>query len=256
MKLNVSRWPAVWRIGIHGFLLVCFGWIPPDAASSAPVPEWAMAESALFATYSYPIGDNEPTPDAVQNPYGTPSSSVTVESPGAGWLDPATSTLVRDDNGGTWDVGWGGTIEIEFPVFGSAEEPVDFDVWVNVVGYDSDGMYELPTLSIHGWDISDFTVSDGFAEADPGPGGGEWRYRSWSGTLPGVTSDRLDFVVTGVTAESGALSLIDSVDVYVIPEPASVGMVLLGGGVVFIAGKAARRRRPKSGAISLSSDDD
>lgn len=223
-----------------GPLLMIGSTVTLHAEVALPEPVWAREGDALYLNHQFLTNDPNSSPGTAENSHGLVLSEVFVDSPmGTGWRNPDNPDeyFAREESGGAWDLGPLGTISITIPTWKPDLETFpagrEVEFVVNVIGYR--GLLELPTLSIAGHGMTGVSFQEGPVELDAPFGA--WLYGSWSGTLTGVTENELTFLVS---ADPMAGSLVDTVEIHVIPEPAVSAAFL---GLVMASLGALRLRR-------------
>lgn len=169
-------------------------------------------------------------------------SEVFVDSPmGVGWVDPEgpNQSFTRGDSG-AWDLGPAGSIAVTVPLWDVGNETRDVEFAVNVVAFD--GFFDLPTFSIVGHEMTGLDLQEQTLESTPP--WESWKSRSWSGTLGGIVAEELTFLIS---AHPSSGSLVDTLELYAIPEPRVYAVVLGLAALVLVA-----LRRRQSGARRLS----
>ena len=213
-----------------------------NSAPAGPIypggePDWADDPAATRASYNFPSDSTNPSPTDYDNQFGTPQAEVVwSDEYGTGWQDPETDDYTRG-NEGAWDLGKGsngGSFSVDSPI----DYPAGDDVKVHVytIFYDFVGD-NLPGISVAGLTATDVSESDEFFESDDGPG--SWRSLTWSGTVSPGDANSLS---VNVNAHQENGTLIDGADVYAVPEPSSLLLLLFAGVMVFAfyRGRAGR----------------
>lgn len=223
----------------------------PAAAHATPSgPEWAGSANTTHQRDIFPDdGQMRMAEDFEenQNTYGGSNLEISVGALGEGWQDPEGNpsfNVTRSDSGGAWDLGLDGdmTWAVSFAPPLGAGETYDVDYFVNVVF--EHGLFDQPELSITGYpNIPEGAVTTGFDPAEDSPFR-SWSLITWDGTLTGVNSNELSFVLDA-GGDDG--SLIDTYDVYtqyaLIPEPGAYAAILGGGVLLFLLVRRSRRGR-------------
>jgi len=208
-------------------------------ADDLPVPDWAEHPDSLYSLHTFATNETIAPADVVKNPHGLVLSEAFVSKPtGVGWWAPG-SAFSRNDSDGTWDLGQEGWLSVTVPLWSldtvKWPEGRDVEFVVNMVGYNGNGILLLPEFTIVDHDPVSLELEQVGLESQ----GifGEWALQTWRGTLAGVMSEALTFQFLADTTGS----IIDTVEIYVIPEPAAfatgVGLIALG-----VIGWRGRRR--------------
>lgn len=205
-------------------LAVLCGLVHP--ASAHTPPGWADDPNAISYRYTFPDANLNPEPATASNIHGAASAQITVHPlTSSGWQDPDATNPPETAGApghGAWSLGAGGTIEIVVPIGAVPKPSAMYDIQLSVVGYTT--LSRLPSLRINGLDIEDYV--DAYAFDDPRGGefqGDEWWYRTWSPQLTGLNTDSITFTITGSPTDS----VIDTVELFAIPEPSAFVLISL-----------------------------
>lgn len=205
------------KIEIRILLVVLFSVMP--SVHAAFVPTWQGLEGTTNQQWNFTNNDNPAAPDVIDNDYGSASATITVGAWGSGWFDNLGGEL--GGMMGFWDIGdIDGSIVLE--IDNSPLEPGQKEVWVQVTYYQSIG--GVPTIDIPG---AQFTSSQTVLVEEDAmmPGMGWYLDQSIWQIVPNLPNEQV--VITGNTFGSQIGQVI--VDTYVIPEPASMALLALGG---------------------------
>jgi hypothetical protein len=206
-------------------------WAGSSLASSQFV--WAFSDDSRFDDF-----------DTVTNSFGTPTFAVSGPDR-AIWQDPAGGGLVRAGSGGGWDIqsasssAPGGSFQFSVPVSLEVDGAAEFEFQVNAVYFIVSSFPTLlgaPSLSIGNTGFA--SSNDSLLETTSGFFGGEWRIATWTGTVSGLTGTAIDFGFFN-NVENGPGHVIDRVEVYAIPEPGTIGLILglAAGLLLFFRGR-------------------
>ncbi len=211
------------------------------ATGATPLPPWHGTPGSTQQGYLFGNGSLTPTPDILDNPYGTPAATVVTGPFSDDWQDPdATYDLAGVNDDGAWDLGKTGTITIVLPFTQFAASPgvtyrVDFEVYT--VAYL--GISALPLFTSPGQTASALTLSQNTVATDPLFPGATWQGLNWTGYFENLTSNTITFAIK---APANNTSVVDSIEVFthvtVIPEPSAFLLVILPA-----AAWIGRRRR-------------
>lgn len=195
------------------------------------IPEWANAPGAIRHVYEFPTDSLTPTPDLSVSPYAAPTAQITLgayaEGEGNSWQDPdGEFDTYGSEGSGAWQLGQAGTIVIDLPVADPGIVLENVDILVNIVYYRT--ISGRPNLSVNG-SVIDYTSEQWHFEDSRL---GDWWSRTWTTTVSGFSSNIATIEVIA-DAESG--SLVDTVEIYAVPEPTSWAMALLGGLILAMA---------------------
>jgi len=157
----------------------------------------------------------------------TASATVQVGAFGSGWTDSLPA--VYGSAQGFWDIGLGG-ISIDMPCTLDAQKYAD--IWVGVVYWDD--ISAMPSVLVQGGELVEMSAP---LPIEAGPAGGGW-YATMSHWT--IDSSPESFTID-IMADQNWGSVIDGVfvDVSVVPEPATIVLLAMGG----IALAIRRRRR-------------
>ncbi len=208
------------RLVSAGVLISMF--LPAVAAADILPPDWRGLDGTTYAEWRFDDNDNPALPEEVVNEYGNGTdppaiATITVGVMGSGWWpdDPLSSSLT-----GVWDIGGDdGSIILEID-----NRPLELDhkeIWLQVTY--NQGLYAAPTIDIATAQLissqTEFVETDGF-------GGEWWLEQSIWRIEPNPSHEQI--ILTG---DSLSGSLIDQivVDTYCVPEPTTMGLLLLGG---------------------------
>lgn len=213
------------------------------AWAATPLPSWYPGPNTTRQGYNFTNANLTPTPDILDNNYGTPSANVNLGVFSSGWQDPASSFAISGvaPPDGAWDLGTAGSFTVVCNFAGTPLLPgetfsVDFLVY-SVAYY---GITALPNLDLAplGLSNSDVTYTQSLVAPDPNFPFANWQGQTWTGTSKNVTSNQLSFRI----AAPDNLSVIDTVEVFtrftIVPEPST--WLMLGSAA---AGLLCRRRR-------------
>ena len=199
------------------------------ATAATPLPAWYGEPDTTRQGYEFTNGGVNPVPEILENPYGTPTSSVTLGGFATGWQNPASPTdLSGVAEDGAWDIGTAGTITVMLKV---AEDPPEtgtfYRIQFQVYAVAYLGITGLPGLDTMGLSAEDLTLSQSLVAVDPQFPGATWQGLKWTGTFDNVTTNQVAFAVK---APGNNISVVDTFEVFtqvtLVPEPSSVLMIL------------------------------
>jgi len=200
------------------FLVTC---IFSVLAQADFVPDWRGMDGTTYQQWSFDTESPNPVlPEISENDYGLPTADITVTTFGSGWLD---TLLGLGTQSGVWDVGPAGSIVVDLPAQVTAPGTYT-EVWIQVVYFEDLGFFPAPNI----------TMSSGQLQADQSQTqivestipSGDWVlqksvwYLDASAPIEQIT----------ISADLNFSSIIDKVivDTIVVPEPATMGLLLLG----------------------------
>lgn len=231
---------ALWVAGFAGLV----------SANPVPPPDWAGQLGSVYHYYTFPDDSFAPEPQLSTNAFGAASAAITLGPYGAGWRDPDDPeglAMYGAPGHGAWDLGRTqpvsnhfGRIDITVPIAAEAAPPGSggwtLDFVVNIVGYVS--LHQLPTLAVVGYEPASMMTMDSFAFFDEKLG--IWMNRTWTGSVSGVMEQHLTFSI--LSDYDG--SLIDTVEVHMIPEPSAAwwALVSVAAAIQIRRRRSARRR--------------
>jgi len=196
------------------------------AAHDVYIPDWRGLDGTTYQQWRFDTPANPAVPEVINNEYGSASASITVGLMGSGWLDdPMLGTQT-----GIWDIG-GDDGQILFDI---DNRPLALDykeIWLQVTYYQSMGgapIIDAPGAQL----ISSQTV---LIEEDI-MGMGWYLDQSVWRIEPNPSHEKV--ILTGDPWGSVIDQIV--VDTYCIPEPTSIGLLILGS---FIAFKKRRQRQ-------------
>ena len=248
-KINISQ------VFIKGCLALASLSVVGIFADPSP-PEWDGDPGSIYLKYlfpadefspEFPAGGLSPDPDGYVSPFplDIPSILINVGADGTGWQEPDTIDRTFTDDHGAWDIGQDGSIDISLKLGEQASMPgftgYNIEYQFNAITWVFTSFSEFPDLQIDGYNPEDDQVQDTFLEADVF---GNWYNRTFTGSVFGIMEDNLSFSI--FSANPGLISVIDSIEVFVIPEPGSLMLMLifLGSAGILLMSSRKRRRRP------------
>lgn len=173
-------------------------------------PVWYGEAETTRALYPFSTDSLNPSPEVLENPYGSPSAVVTVTEPfGTGWQDPADAFSTPGvDADGAWDVGPDGSIALTIPFTAGPTDPgleyrVEF--YLYVVAYEVP--VTLPEISAPGLVLENVSSSTETVKQDTL---GRYTGLTWTAEAPVDGGNTVDLLFEAATA--GAV--IDSIDVH------------------------------------------
>lgn len=195
-----------------------------ESGADLIVPEWSDDPGAVRHVYDFPTDSMTPLPDISLGPYADPTAQITLgpyaEGDGNSWQDPEGEFDTYGSEGsGAWQLGQAGTIDIELPVADTGTVPETVDLLVNVVYYRT--ISGRPNLSANGSPIEWASEQWEFEDSKLG----DWWSRTWTTTISDFSSNMASIQVVA-DEEDG--SLVDTVEIYAIPEPITWVMAFLG----------------------------
>lgn len=229
MKIRAFKWAvavAVWACAVSSV-----------SADDVAPPTWRGDPGSTFQEWEFLTSANPATPESVSNPYGSPSASISL-----GWANsdywPEYPPLGGTGRMGVWDLGRGidpghpadiGRITLTIPNRDFTPPGSYKDIVVQVT-YHKD-ITDVPTVDVPG--ATPTGSSTQLVETVPDFGAWWVIITTWH-----IEPNPLEEVITITGNWNG--SVIDQivVDTLCIPEPASLGLLLVGG-----VSMLARRRR-------------
>ena len=179
-------------------------------------PDWRGEDGTTFQEWTF---DNDDNPVTLTNAYGDATATITVGEYGEGWL----WDLGFSEQTGIWDIGGtDGGIVLDID---NRPEPLDYkEIWLQVTYYKWSGFSDVPVIDVVGADfMSDQTRS---VEEDPlSPGNGWFLYQSVWKIEPNPVNERI--ILTGPAVGSRIDQIV--VDTICVPEPTTIGLLLIGG---------------------------
>jgi hypothetical protein len=196
-----------------------------SASAGFLVPSWNGLDGTTHEEWNFSTNANPASPDVINNPYGTASAGIIVGMFGSGWADDLSLGTKR----GLWDIGGSdGSITLDID-----NRPLALDykeIWVQVVYYGAPGMMDAPVVTIDGAQFISGETS--LLEADAVISGAGW-YVGASKWLIEPNPSHEQVVLTGPAANVGTAVDQIVIDTYCnVPEPATIGMLLLGGAAI------------------------
>lgn len=203
------------------------------AAHDVVQPDWRRLEGTTYQEWRFDTGANPAIPEVIDNPYGgtSPGASalITVGSMGTGWQNQLGGMGTQT---GYWDLGGGGgqiVLDID-------NRPLTLDykeIWVQVT-YFSD-ITQPPAVAVPR--ATYLGGQTGLSVEDTGMGGGWFVDQSIWRIEPNPSHEQII-----LTSNQMWGSVIDQivVDTICIPEPATIGLLFLGG--LMILTKRQQRR--------------
>jgi len=206
----------------HLLLILTFCSAVCASAAIAP-PAWVTDDGVISVTYRFETGETEPVPSVANNLVDTPYLLIDkVTEVSTGWVPPGSAYITRE-NGGTWELGELGHMDLFLPLVETSGPGLYIDFFIEVIA--GQGFPFLPALEIDG-DVDYVTeVIDSDLVMD-------WVQQVWTGQRSLAATNNLSFSLVC----SDDSSLIDQVLVHtrVIPEPATGALLLMAGVLIFI----------------------
>ena len=179
-------------------------------------PAWRGQDGTTYQEWTFDNDDNPAVPEVINNNYGDASASITVGFMGEGWL----YDLGFSEQTGIWDIGGdGGQIVLDIA---NRPEPLPYkEIWVQVTYFKH--ISAPPTIDVPG---ADYLGGETVLIEDTGMGGGWFLDQSMWRIEPNPLQEQII-----LTSDPSWGSVIDQVvvDTICIPEPASIGLLVLGG---------------------------
>ena len=195
-------------------MIVCFSLASVALADENFAPPWRAQPEAAYARWEFDTQDANPAPDAQITTLGPPSCAITTPQGLNDWLP------VFEGRPGVWDLTAGGQIVATMP---NLPEPRPYkDIWFQLTWYNQGGRDPLPVIDIVP-DIGQVTflyIADQIFFPD------NWVWQLFHANIePNPNTE--DFIITGDI-------LVDElvIDTYCVPEPATMGLLSLGGVVL------------------------
>ena len=216
--MKVWKWITAGMVG---------GVISGSCIADILVPDWDGDADTTSVLYSFLTDTNPPVPDTIVNPYGPVVSDLFVVAPqGSGWQDPTDPFMLhRDDGTGAWDVGPNGFITYDVPFADGSLSLYTLELVIDVIAYQNPSV--LPSIEVSG------TVLEGdlYSFLEEPDVIGSWMHQVWTGTVQVASSSIISIDITGDAVKG---SLIDRVSIYtrVIPEPASISLILMASALL------------------------
>ncbi|RYD24522.1 MAG: hypothetical protein EOP87_25950 [Verrucomicrobiaceae bacterium] len=199
------------------------------ASAATPVPAWFGGPNSTHQAFLFTSNDTTPDANTVQNPYGTPVSTVTLGGFATGWQNPANpiqqSGALAD---GAWDLGTAGSITVQM---NAALNPAPVGSFyrtffhVYAVAYEASGFVELPTFETVGLSPVDLLRTQSLVLNKPP--GASYQGILWTGYVDNLTTNSLTFRLNSPAA---SLSVVDSFEVFtqyqLIPEPSAAFLLI------------------------------
>lgn len=212
-----------------------------SATAATPVPAWYGGANSTYQAFLFSSDDLTPDANTLENPYGSPVSTVTLGEFTTGWQSPLVPNkqhgAIPD---GAWDLGVAGGITVQM---NAAQDPAPLGSFyrtyfqIYTVAYEASGFVELPTFEAVGLSAVDLVRTQSLVLNKPP--GASYQSILWTGYIDNMTDNSLTFRLNG---SASTLSVIDSFEVFtqyqVIPEP-SASFLLIAPALAW----TIRRRR-------------
>ena len=210
-------------IGI--FLVIC---IVSVNAQADFAPVWRNTGDATYQQWSFDTESPNPVlPEISENDFGLPAADITVTKPlGSGWLD---TLLGMGTQTGIWDVGPAGGIVINLPA--QPTPPGSYtELWIQVVYYEDPGFFLAPDITIPTAQLQAEQTQTQIVESTIPSGNWILQKTVWylDSTAP------IEQIM--ISADINFSSIIDkvTVDARVVPEPATIGLLMFGSLILVI----------------------
>lgn len=209
--------------------IACF--MAAVAVADVTVPDWLGDEGVISVVYAFETNATNPPPSASANLVGAPDMVIDkFTEASAGWISTNVfgAEQILRGNGGAWELGEQGSIQLALPVRAAGEPLTLVEFYVEVIA--SQGITVLPVIEVDGT-TGLFQMTE-VIEADP-LGLYDWMRLASTGSVELAGSTDLNVDVTCYdTTTFGDSSSIDQVAVYarVIPEPGVLTLMALFAG--------------------------
>ena len=190
------------------------------------IPDWTEDTRAVQHIWLFLTDDLEPAADFSDNPFGTASVAISPDPLFGMWQDPEDEIHSYGAEGnGAWQVGRGeansGRMDFSIPI-GHAEDAINHAVLYVNVDYLRD-VPGHPLMEVDG-EIVAFE-SDAFSYTHPDKFLDDWWTRSWRVDVFGISDNTVNMSIIG---NPSAGALVDRVEIYAIPEPRIIVLLLMG----------------------------
>jgi hypothetical protein len=212
-------------LAMYAMVASSIGWLTTSSYGQDDVtpPLWRGQAGSAFEKWSFATPNNPASPAAVNNPFGLPSLSITVDPTGSGWYDTDSSYGSKQ---GWWDIGAGlGHMTLHLPTGVAAGGPssyTEFEIqityWQGISGAPSLS-FSSPATEIGSPTTALVSFVDSF---------GSWYSQSSIWRVAPSVSD--EFVT--ISGNSVAGSQIEGViaDTLSVPEPSVISLTAVGFG--------------------------
>jgi len=211
----------------HIVLIVILAGIFAAGLADIVSPDWILGEDVISVIYRFETGGAEPEPSEFANLILQPCMLIDPVNPAAsGWVEPGTPFITRSDNGGTWQIGETGFVDLVLPVVLEPGPGLYLDFYIDVIA--ASGLEVLPLIEVENL----LTVPYARDEVIESDLFWNWSQMVSTGQVSLVTSPNLTIKFTGNDAtayEDG--TTFDQIVVYArfIPEPTTMALIGLSG---------------------------
>jgi len=217
----------------HIVLIVILAGVFAAGLADIVSPDWILGADVVSVIYRFETGGAEPEPSGFVNLIWQPYMKIDpVNTAVAGWAEPGTPFITRSGNGGSWQIGETGFIDLVLPLVLEPGPDLYLDLYIEVIA--ASGVDILPLIEVENLMTTPYT-HDEVIEPDP--------FWSWSqlvstGQVSLATSPSLTIKFTGNDATAFVDgTTFDQIAVYarVIPEPTAMALIGLSGLLTLLA---------------------
>ena len=211
----------------HIVLIVILAGVFTAGLADIVSPDWILGEDVVSVIYRFETGVAEPEPSEFVNLIWQPYMLIDPVNPAAsGWVEPDTPFITRSGNGGTWQIGETGFVDLVLPVVLETGPGLYLDFYIDVIA--ASGLEVLPLIEVENLMTTPYT-RDEVIEPD--------LFWSWSqlmstGQVSLASSTNLTIKFTGNDATTFKVgTTFDQIAVYarVIPEPTTMALIGISG---------------------------